>query len=349
MNRILWLVVFAGLGLAPALLASDADRQWKAFVAMDRGPSGKPGSPEQATIAARAHLAAQRRAAQDFLAKYPGDSRAPEARIRLANILAAEGMMNSQPASVSEALSILLKLETDPAIPAGLQADAAFRRASIAMQTVPQGPERGYRDVVAAARRFSSAFPQDRRTPRILVEAATVCDADPSLKRELLEEARKLTTDNSLRRRILDDLTRLDLLGKPLQLVVPSLRGGSIKTAELLGKPVVVIFWSPSSPQSLLWLRDFRADWESSARSQFDVLTIAVDSDRKAVSERAAHLPPQWLAGYEPGGWEAPTIRSLGLNALPTVWVLDAGGSLRSLNARSSWQKWIARLKADES
>lgn len=347
MKRVWWIVAALMIGLSPDLSANDADRQWKALVAMDRGPSGKPGSPEHATVAARAHLAAQRRAAQDFLAKYPGDPRAPEARLRLANILAAEGMMNSQPASVVEALGILSMLESDPAVPGGLRADAAFRRASIAMQTVPQGPERGYREVVAAARRFASAFPQDRRTPRILVEAATVCDADPALKRGLLEEARKLTTDNSLRRRILDDLTRLDLLGKQLQISVPSLSGGVLKTSELIGKPVVLIFWSPSSPQCLLWLRDFRADWESSPQSRYDVMLVAVDNDRKAVSERAAVFPAQWKSGIESGGWESPTVRSLGLNALPAVWVIDAGGTLRSINARSTWLQWISRLSAD--
>ena len=33
-------------------------------------------------------------------------------------------------------------------------------------------------------------------------------------------------------------------------------------------------------------------------------------------------------------GWSGEAVRALGVNALPTVWVLDRDGNLLSLNAR---------------
>ena len=75
----------------------------------------------------------------------------------------------------------------------------------------------------------------DRRGPRLLVEAATVCDDVPNQKRDLLEEALRLTDEEPLKRRIADDLKRLDLLGKPLDLKMTALGGGEIEIANFAG------------------------------------------------------------------------------------------------------------------
>ena len=43
-----------------------------------------------------------------------------------------------------------------------------------------------------------------------------------------------------------------------------------------------------------------------------------------------------WPVACDGKGWESPLVRGLGINALPTVWLLDAHGRLRSLNALES-------------
>jgi hypothetical protein len=41
----------------------------------------------------------------------------------------------------------------------------------------------------------------------------------------------------------------------------------------------------------------------------------------------------KWPIGYDGQGWESPLIRRLGINALPTVWLVDRQGRLRSIDA----------------
>jgi hypothetical protein len=36
---------------------------------------------------------------------------------------------------------------------------------------------------------------------------------------------------------------------------------------------------------------------------------------------------------FDGKSWESPLVRKFGVNALPTVWVIDRRGILRSLNA----------------
>ena len=47
---------------------------------------------------------------------------------------------------------------------------------------------------------------------------------------------------------------------------------------------------------------------------------------------------------FDGKGWESPLARSLGINALPTAWVLDRSGNLRTLNAMNSTEAIITQL-----
>jgi hypothetical protein len=171
----------------------------------------------------------------------------------------------------------------------------------------------------------------------------------PHQKRDLLEEALRATDEEPLKRRIADDLRRLDLLGKPLELKMTELRGGETDLSKLRGFVVVLIFWSADSPHSLLWLRDFRSSWETLSKDQLRVVTISLDQNRRALDGRLRELRADWPTHFDGMGWRSPIARSLGINALPAVWILDKKGILRSINARSSYEKWINQLLREDA
>jgi hypothetical protein len=43
-------------------------------------------------------------------------------------------------------------------------------------------------------------------------------------------------------------------------------------------------------------------------------------------------------------GWESPLARKLGINALPSVWIVDASGLLRTINAKETYATWLNQL-----
>lgn len=269
------------------------------------------------------------------------------ARLKLAEILATEGQMDGDTRRIRDALGMLLEVETNPKTTPEVQADAGFRRASILMQNAPGGPEKGFRHVVAAAREFVAKHPADPRGSRLLVEAATVCDAAPETKRELLLKAKESTSEASLLRRIADDLLRLNLLGAPLDFEMPALNGGTLNIANFRDKTVLLVFWSSESPQSLLWLRDMRAEAGRLPAESTAVVTICLDTDRESARERAAALQADWPVGFDGLGWEGPVVRSLGINALPSVWAIDPSGVVRSINAKSDPVAWALSIQKE--
>lgn len=330
------------LVLTPLLAGVDED--WAAIVALDGGPAKKPTSAEEARQLAATHLARQRQALESFLAKYPQDPHAFDARARLASIWATEGAMNGNQVQVDKAIRTLAELEKSPGVPFEKRANAGFLRVSVFMQSKNGQGEAGRDAIVLAARNFVAQYPGDRRGPRLLVEAATVCDDSPKLKRDLLTQALSSTREEPLKQRISDDFKRLDQIGQQLSLTISSIRGPEINLAALRGNVVVLVFWAASSPHSLIWLRDFRTAYESLPKDQLRVVTINLDTDRKALDERLPLLAPTWPVYFDGLGWTGPVVRSLGINALPSVWILDKRGVVCTINAKENYQTWIRQL-----
>jgi AhpC/TSA family len=330
-------------------LSAGVNEDWNYILALDAGPKKKPTTREEVALAARNHLHIQRKALERFLLNHPRDARVFDAKLRLARVAAAEGKMSNDQAKVDEALELFSDLEKSAAVPREKLADAGFSRASLLMQGQQGSPERTRESIVHSAQSFVTKYPGDRRGPRLLVEAATVCDDVPSQKRELLEEALRLTDEEPLKRRITDDLRRVDLLGKAFELKMSSSAGGQIDLAALRGNVVVLIFWSSDSPHSLLWLRDFRSSWEMLPKERLRVVTVSLDQSRVAFNSRLRELRADWPTHFDGLGWRGTIPRSLGINALPTVWMIDKRGILRSINARANYETWIRQLLEENS
>ncbi len=335
-------VVFA---LLPLVVWAGVDDDWASIVAMDSGPAKKPATRDEARALAARHFAEHTARIQAFIAAYPDDPRVFDAHLRLAAILAASGQMEGKQGPVDEAIRLLADLEKTPGVPLDKRADAGFRRVSLYWQSL-RGRETEMRSsLIDAARNFVARYPGDRRGPRLLVEVATICDYDPTLKRTLLEQARDLSREDALNHRIADDLVRLNLLDKSLALTFPTLQGGTFDLASQKGNVVLLVFWSAESPHALMWLPGFLRSLDAVPKKNLRIATVALDTNRREVTKRLRELQIEdWPTAFDGRGWESPLARDLGINAVPTVFAFDKTGKLRALNARENADLWVRRL-----
>ncbi len=332
---------------AAAVASAGPDEDWAAVTALDRPPTEQPATKEAVRAVARTRFAAQRKALDAFLASNPDDARVVVARIRIAGILAAEGRMDSDSKRVEKAIRTLAEIEADATLSENDRATAGFVRVSISIQDLKGDTGRVREAVATAARNYCAKHPTDRRGPRLLVEAATLCDDAPTLKRSLLEQARAATTEEPLRARIADDFARLDRLGALLELRLTTPAGAPFEVSSLRGNVVAVIFWSAESPHSLVWLRDFLSAAQRISQPGPVVVAVSLDEKRAEFAEKSALFPPGWRLHFDGKGWESPVARTLGINALPSVWILDKKGVVRSINAKESYVTWIQRLQRE--
>ena len=169
--------------LIPPRLSAGVAEDWRYIVSLDAGPKKKPTTRDEAALFARNHFLIQRKAIEQFLARYPNDPHVFDAKLKLARILAADGKMGNDQSEVDDALRLLGDLEKAPGVPRESLADAGFARASLLMQNQEGNTQRTRESIIWSARNFTAKYPGDRRGPRLLVEAATVCDDVPNQKR----------------------------------------------------------------------------------------------------------------------------------------------------------------------
>lgn len=326
----------------------EADRAWQTILEQAAGPGSNFRSQEAALTAARQHLDKQIAALQDFEQKYPADSRHYSAEIRLATVLAAKARVRHEPAVMDEARRILSDLENNPGTPMPVKADAGFARVSQRMQDIDGHVDEETRStLLQTIRDFDATYPGDRRTGNLLAEVAGLYDDQPVQKKTLLEEASGKVKDEEGRDRINDDLRRLSLLGQSIDLRMPVWNGGPpLNLTERRGRVQVLLFWASFSLPSLHELASLQQLAAQFVGQPVDFITVSVDSDRAALTGLIKTADLRWPTGFDGKGWTGEEVRRLGINAVPTVWVLDRKGRLLSLNARGEEAETIRRALA---
>ncbi len=330
MRALAWTALLAAAGAGVALGGS-ADEDWQALLALDAGPQTRPRSPAEAQAAIVAHLATQERALRTFLAAHPADARGFEARLRFARLLGLRGEILNDGKARAEAARLLDGLEKS-ATP-GQRTELDFARLAQAMRRLDALSAVERDALLARVRAFQSAHPEDRRLPDLLAEIATVFDGQPKTKLKLLLEAQTLARDEQLQARLADDLRRVELLNQPIALTAPSTTGRTINLEDYRGRLVLVCFFAAWSEPSLQALDTLKKAAASFPKDRVQILGVSLDTKPEPLAELLKDKALAWPVVCDGQGWESPLIRGFGINSLPTVWLLDRAGKLRSLNA----------------
>lgn len=327
---------------APASAAS-ADQDWKAIVALDAGPQGRPRTSEEARDEAYAHLLKQERALRAFLAANAEDTHALEARLRLSRALQIRADMTADETLRAESKRLLDEsarvAKPEQMVEVDFARITAFMRAS----RLPSREQRA--ELLAKTRAFAAKHSTDRRVAALLTEVSALFDSDPKTKLELLSEAQSVARDGELKARIADDLRRVGFFGKTFPLSGPTVQGRTANVEELRGSPVLVVFFADFSPPSITALPELQRSVGELPAGSVRVLGVSLDARRESAAEQLRKLGISWLVICDGKGWESPAIRALGINTLPTVWLLDDAGRLRSLNALEGTAGLVRQLR----
>lgn len=320
------------------------NEDWRRIVDLDAGPQLKFGNREEARLLAIGQLDRQEPALRAFIAAHPEDPRAADAGLRLAHLLAVRSDLQSRPAAYAEAMRVLDGLEKS-APPARL-ADIAFARISLHMRRLqePEPTERQRDDLLAQARVFESRFAGDRRIAPLLTEIATLYDREPDEKRNLLNEALGKAPGEALVKRINDDLKRIAMLGRPITLAFTSVQGGQVDVRQFRGSVTLVYFFASWSSPSVAGLGVVKGVLSQFGRDEVKPVGVSLDTDKNALDAELKTYGVNWPVYFDGKGWDSPLVRSFGINAIPTVWILDRAGNLRTLSGRDDTEGIIRGL-----
>jgi len=336
---------FIVASLSLSALAGTAEEDWQAVIALDAGPHEQPDSPKAVGSMVTTHLSRQERALRTFLAAHPQDAHAFEAEIRLSRALQIRGDFEASEKLHMESKRILDSLEKT--VTPEQRPELEFAKIARMMRILKRSDSTQRDDLLKATRAFTEAYPTDHRDASLLAEVAGLYDTQPKLKESLLEDAQAMAKDPDLKARIADDLTRVHLLGQEVPLKFTSVQGQEIDVASFAGKPVFIIFFAQNSVPSILALTKLQQAVATLPQGSIRVLGVSLDRNRETVVDTLKSHGLSWPTAWDGKGWEGATVRGFGINALPTVWLLDSHGKLRSLSALEGAASLARQLMRD--
>lgn len=330
---------------SPPAAPASAEADWQRLIALDAGPGVKFKTADEAHTGALAHLALQEKTLRHFLATYPNSEHTFEAKLRLVRLLQIKGTFGGAISALEESRQLLAEL--DRSATGTQQAEIDFVRLSFTMRTLKSGDADQRDALLRDTLRFQAEYPTDRRLAALLAEVATLFDREPETQRSLVVQAQKASPDAALQARLNDDLKRLDLLGQVVPLHVPLAQGKVIDLADYRGKVVVLVFFgefSPPSTEAVAALQRAAPGWP---KNRVQLLGVSLDSNSDSLAALIRQMNITWPVIFDGKGWKGPLVRSFGINRLPTVWLIDRAGKLRSLNGLQNANQQIHDLLQD--
>lgn len=184
---------------------------------------------------------------------------------------------------------------------------------------------------------FAQNFPtEERRSLPLLYTAARSCEIN-GLNNEALECYQLIQRGfpkSQYAQKIAGTLRRLKLIGNPPQIGGPTADGDVVTVDDLLGKPVLVVFWSTEAKPFEANLPGLLQTTRSWSKKGMTVVGVNLDSDATVANQYAVknRIPWTQISFSEPEkrGWNNPIVTYYGITEIPAIWLIDAQGNVLS-------------------
>ncbi|MHC4696174.1 MAG: TlpA family protein disulfide reductase [Planctomycetota bacterium] len=149
-------------------------------------------------------------------------------------------------------------------------------------------------------------------------------------------------------RRAAGEVDRLKAVGRPFRQVFTTSEGKTIRPADHLGKVLVIHFWESSNKPSLKQLPELIGLYSKHHGSGLELVSIRLERT-PARTPGAAKTPEiPWAQYFEPKGPDSDVVIDAGVIAIPTCFVLDRKGILRSTDPGERLSTLIQQLLTEE-
>lgn len=287
------------------------------------------------------------KAAKELYQLYPDHPRAEDARNLELEFLERSFQMGGIPEldALIAAFESRLKQEN-------LARDQAFELSAHLMEAraqkkEPEGKQAvldGYHEGLI---QLAEDFPEFEDSFRLMMSIAPLVSNEKAeqLARKVLESE---ATGELLKAKAKGFLIRFEMLGKPMDLELATLDGSPLKLSDLKGKVVLLDFWATWCQPCLQALPEV-LDLHGKAHDRgFEIVGISLDTNQAALERMIQERKMSWPQVCDNKGWEGPLVEKLGVDVIPTMWLLDRQGVLRDIKAHEKLEEKVLHLLSEQ-
>lgn len=200
-----------------------------------------------------------------------------------------------------------------------------------------------------AIERYLGFVEDHRSSARVPVVTASairhlLADGQRDKAIELFNRLQSTHPSHRATRRAQGEIRRYDAVGKPFSLAFETTDGRQVRTADYLGKVVLVHFWATWSEQSMKELPRLSELHREFGAAGLQLVGINIDRARGAFEEAVKSRGISWPQYFDARGLENVVLVDTGVLQIPEYFLLDRRGVLQSIGGGDGMRAAITKL-----
>lgn len=325
-------------------LPSDPELAWKEIETASKPPpvpadwGAKPPTPEQRASFSQflgeqsARVAAK---AKEFYTRFPEHQNTGEARKREQRFL-QQAVSLGNVAVVDEASANLTDEQKLQQKVNALNQRALQKRAGGSMAV--------WKEMEAGLRELIKEHPDRTELWQQMYTIASSYVDKEEKKRLLNEIVRAKGPDEETIARAKGLLKSVGAVGNPLELAFTALDGRLVDVQKMKGKVVLIDFWAAWCGPCITSLPELVALHEKLKDQGLEIVGINMDRQQRDMEQVVGRFRMPWPQYFDGKRWGNKFALEYGVSSIPSMWLVDKKGILRTMEAREDLEQKITKL-----
>jgi len=278
----------------------------------------------------------------EFETRFANDPRRWDSKLVRAEIDSARARANGQASDDAAFVAAMKEIVAAADVSASTKSEAHFLIAKVHLEALVSAAPPADRAVRATVEsdiaELRKLYPNDTRTAIIQLELVQYLKLhDPAATEPILRElegSQNLQVAAMAQQQMLALQSTRNLTKEPLDLKFQAVDGTQVDLAKLRGKVVLVDFWATWCGPCRMELPNVLTAYNRFHTNGFEIVGISLDRSKDQLLAFVKQAGMTWPQYFDGKSWGNDISSRYGINAIPTAWLVDKKGFVRSTEAR---------------